>query len=189
MDAGKKNFNGKRGLLRSPILLAALALTLFGAGAALGWSGLNFSGWFAGSPEIVRSQPLMLQHNQYHHWMHPALTPVQDPAASPEAVLPVRSHDFGRVRPSETVSRVFEIANRGSTPLVISNGYTTCSCTTAEISAGVIPPGKSGLVTVTFTGSQVQAGTKVRRGVVFETNDPMHPQIEVWIQATVSSAE
>ena len=28
-------------------------------------------------------------------------------------------------------------------------------------------------------------GTTVRRGVVFETNDPEHPLQEIWIQATV----
>ena len=72
-------------------------------------------------------------------------------------------------------------------PLVISSGYTTCGCTTAELSTAEIPVDKSGLVTVYFDPQHASPGSVVRRGVILETNDPQKPQIEIWIQASVGN--
>lgn len=138
------------------------------------------------SREIVFSQPMQIIHNQMHSRMAGTWSPVSSPGQQPAAVVPVRFHDFGNVKNSDLVSRTFEIENQGEASLEISSGYTTCGCTSAALSAAVIPPGKSGLVTVTFDGRNLPAGTRVRRGVILETNDPQHPQLEIWIQALVT---
>lgn len=185
MDTGKSEFTGIWRVKRHPILLAALALVLFGAGAALGWSLLGAPLQRIDFREVIFSQPMRIMHNQMHFRSAGSSLPTSDTGQSPAAVIPVKFYDFGNVNRTQTVSRAFEIENRGEAPLVISSSYTTCGCTTAELSASVIPPGKSALVTVTFDGRMSEAGAKVLRGVIFETNDPQHPQLEIWIQASV----
>lgn len=186
MDVGKSFITGIRRLMRSPILLAALALTLIGAGAALGWILLGSPAQRIDSHQIVFDRPMFILHNQMHYGMVNTNSPTLTPEKSPKAVLPVKFYDFGNVKQSEITGRAFEIANHGSGPLVISSSFTTCSCTAAELSAAVIPPGKSGLVTIFFDSQNSTPGTKIRRGVIFETNDPRHPQIEIWIQAFIT---
>ncbi|MHB0922763.1 MAG: DUF1573 domain-containing protein [Bellilinea sp.] len=186
MDVGKSLITGNRRLMRSPILLAALVLILVGAGAALGWSLLGSPTQRFDSHQIVFGQPMFILHNQMHYGMVKTNFTTMAPEKSPKAVLPVKFYDFGNVKQSEITSRAFEIANQGSSPLVISSSFTTCSCTTAELSTAVIPPGKSGLVTIFFDGQNSTPGTKIRRGVIFETNDPSHPQVEIWIQAFIT---
>lgn len=98
--------------------------------------------------------------------------------------VPVVFYDFGAVGGQDVVRRDFLVINRGSAPLVIFQAYTTCGCTTAELSASVIPPGKASRVTVIFDAAAHPApGQTVRRGLVLETNDPDHPQAEIWVQA------
>lgn len=104
--------------------------------------------------------------------------------ARPSLSLSSAYHDFGVVPVHQKVQWVFAVANRGSAALAIRRAYTTCECTTATFTAGVIPPGKVSLVTVTFDPSlHGEPGATVRRGVIFETDDPAHPQAELWIQA------
>lgn len=186
MDVGKFLITGVRRLRRSPILLAALALTLFGAGAALGWSLLGSPVQRFNAREIVFSQPMQILHRQMHYGPYQTVSPISDLEKTPKAVLPVDFHDFGKVKQSEIASRSFEIANHGDTPLVISSSYTTCGCTTAELSTTTIPPGKTGLLTIYFDGQKSMPGTKVRRGVILATNDPQRPQVEIWIQASIT---
>jgi len=186
MGTGKSEFTGIRRIKRHPILLAALALVLFGAGAALGWSLLGAPQQRFNSREVVFSQPMQIWHSQMHSRMAGTVLPTEGEGQSPDAVIPVRVYDFGNVKPTETVSRAFIIENQGTGPLKISSSYTTCGCTTAELSTSVIPPGKSAMVTVTFDARRTEIGAKVLRGVIFETNDPQHPQLEIWIQASVT---
>src|SRR5574340_11116 len=186
MGNGKSEFTGIRRIKRHPILLAALALALFTAGAALGWSLLGAPQQRFDSREVIFSQPMQIWHSQMHSRMAGTVLPTEEEGKYPNAVIPVRFYNFGSVKPTETVSRDFVIENRGSVPLKISSSYTTCGCTTAELSASIIPAGKSALVTVTFDGRRSEVGTKVLRGVIFETNDPQHPQLEIWVQASVT---
>lgn len=111
-----------------------------------------------------------------------------EPSGSAQARVDLSGsfYNFGRVNADETVRREFLITNRGQAPLVIQQAYTTCGCTTAEISARVIPPGKAARAVVIFdAGFHNSAGQTVRRGLVLETNDPEHPQVEIWVQARV----
>lgn len=109
------------------------------------------------------------------------------PASSqPQAVLPVEFFDFGAVGADAVVRREFLVLNEGSAALVIFGAYTTCGCTTADLTASVIPPGKASRVTVIFdAGFHPVSGQTVRRGLILETNDPNRPQVEIWVQAAV----
>jgi hypothetical protein len=77
----------------------------------------------------------------------------------------------------------------GDAPLTISRAYTTCGCTTAEISASVIPPGKVATVKMVFdAGYHDTRGQTVRRGLIIENNDPAQSEAEIWLVATVRSS-
>jgi hypothetical protein len=110
------------------------------------------------------------------------------PRAQPQPAIAVseKSYDFGSIGPHDVVERTFVIFNTGDAPLTISRAYTTCGCTTADISARTIPPGKVASVSITFdAGFHDTAGQTVRRGLIIENNDPRQSQTEIWIQAAV----
>ena len=112
--------------------------------------------------------------------------PAGDP--QPNITLPETFYDFGSIGAQDVASRTFLVRNTGEAPLTISRAYTTCGCTTAEISAEVIPPGKAVTVELRFdAGFHDSAGQTVRRGVILENNDPDQPQAEIWVQAQVAS--
>lgn len=114
------------------------------------------------------------------------LRPTSSRGYPPRMEISEQYYDFGTVDNSKVLERVFIIANRGQSPLIIQNAYTTCGCTAAEFTASEIPPGKVALIKLYFdTGFHDMRGTTVRRGVILQTNDPDQPQPEIWIQATV----
>ena len=104
----------------------------------------------------------------------------------PNVVVPEASYDFGRIGPQDVMRRTFLLRNNGDAPLTIARAYTTCGCTTAEISADVIPPGKAVSIDLVYdAGFHDTAGQTVRRGLIIESNDPDQPQAEIWVQAEV----
>jgi len=105
----------------------------------------------------------------------------------PAVSIPESSYNFGSVGPKDIVQRKFIIRNNGEAPLTISRAYTTCGCTTAEISASVIPPGKVAEITLIFDAGfhEDAAGQTVRRGLIIENNSPHQSQAEIWIQASI----
>jgi len=161
------------------MLAAAAALAVL---AGLAWR----PGSVGASIEVVSDRPLRAVHALPTNAIKEnAFNP---PGATGQARgdIPVDYYDFGAVSARSVVRREFLVINRGSAPLVIQQAYTTCGCTTAELTASVIPPGKASRVTVIFdAGFHPAAGQTVRRGLVLETNDPGRPEAEIWVQASV----
>lgn len=133
--------------------------------------------------DVVYAQPLNVTHSS-------AGGVAAMPAADSQArlVLPVAEYDFGMVDAQAVVEHVFYLVNGGTQDLMVERAYTTCGCTSAELSTAVIPPGKAGRLIVRFD-AETHAGSSltVRRGLVIETNDPTQPQAEIWIQASIGS--
>ncbi len=77
--------------------------------------------------------------------------------------------------------------NTGDADLEIRNLVTSCGCTTANLSASIIPPGRRADLTVTFDPDFHVTKGGVVRLVWFATNDPTQPWIEVRIEADVAS--
>ncbi len=123
------------------------------------------------------------------HEMGPSETPIEflpEGGPQPKLVIPQEYWDFGRVGPTDVVDHVFVLRNEGDAPLTISRIYTTCGCTTAELTARVIPPGKVALLKLIFdAGYHDVRGQRVRRGVVIESNDPKRSEVTVWAEAYV----
>jgi hypothetical protein len=136
--------------------------------------------------DIVYDQPIHAIHEMGESPPIPFLPSDQ---AQPAIAVSEKSYDFGSIGPADVVERTFVIFNTGNAPLTISRAYTTCGCTTADISARSIPPGKVAEVTITFdAGFHDTAGETVRRGLIIENNDPSQSQAEIWVEATVRNS-
>ncbi len=137
------------------------------------------------SADVVYDGPLHGVHEMEPSEKQPPFLPRDGP--QPRIEIPKRSHDLGIIPPSAEPEVTFVVRNSGQAPLTISRLYTTCECTTADLTASVIPPGKVALLTVRFDADFHDVrGQAVRRGVILENNDRTQPQAEVWIQAQVS---
>ena len=133
--------------------------------------------------DIVQEQAIVAVHEMGEG---PAIPFLPRNQPQPDIDIQEKFYDFGRIGPQDVTERTFIIRNVGNAPLTISRAYTTCGCTTAEISAGVIPPGKVATARLVFdAGFHDTAGQTVRRGLIIENNDPDQSQAEIWIQATV----
>lgn len=136
--------------------------------------------------DVATMQPILAVHEMGEGSPIPFL-PKGEP--QPNIVIPETSYDFGAIGTKDVVEQTFVIRNTGEAPLTISRAYTTCGCTTAEISASVIPPGRVATVKLIFdAGFHDAAGQTVRRGLIIENNDPEQSQVEIWIQAKVASS-
>lgn len=139
-----------------------------------------------GPEDIVHGDPIYAIHEMGESPPIPFLPRDQ---AQPAIAISEKAYDFGSIGPEDVVRRTFAILNTGGAPLTISRAYTTCGCTTAKITARVIPPGKAAEVTIIFdAGYHDTAGQTVRRGLIIESNDPRQSQAEIWIQASVRNS-
>lgn len=167
-------------LIQPRTLLALAALVVVALAAVIA---SRLAGPREVTGEVISSMPVKAFHGS------PALPPVQvnaEQGSRPQAELSGDFYNFGAIDARAVVSHDFLVVNRGDAPLVIRRAYTTCGCTTAEISASVIPPGKAARATIIFdAGFHNTSGQTVRRGLVIETNDAERPQIEIWVQAAV----
>jgi hypothetical protein len=134
--------------------------------------------------DVVYDRPIQAIHEMGEG---PAIPFLPRDQAQPAIVIPEKTYNFDSIGPKDVVERTFIIRNNGEAPLTISRAYTTCGCTTAEISASVIPPGKVAEITLVFDAGfhEDTSGQTVRRGLIIESNDPRQSQAEIWIQATV----
>jgi hypothetical protein len=132
--------------------------------------------------EVISAQPLHASYAQPTG----STAPVEAQPGQAQADLPVSFYDFGSLGPQAVVRRDFYLVNRGSAPLLVLQAYTTCGCTSADLTASVIPPGKASRITITFdAGFHPVSGQTVRRGLIIETNDPNQPTTEIWVQASI----
>lgn len=171
-----------------PYVLVAVGILLLGAALAVNLSAPpQTAASIEYQPEdVARDQPFLAVHEMNEGPPIPFL-PRNQP--QPEIQVPEKSFNFGLVGPQDVVEKEFLIRNMGEGPLTISRAYTTCGCTTAEISASVIPPGKVATIRLIFdAGFHDTAGQTVRRGLIIENNDPQRSQMEIWVQASVRSS-
>ena len=103
----------------------------------------------------------------------------------PQVDIPKAEYDFGMIPADPPVSYVFAIQNTGATPLTVSNLVTSCGCTTAELSAGVIQPGERADLQVVFDPDFHRTVGPVTRVVWAMTDDPTQPWIELKVSADV----
>jgi hypothetical protein len=166
-------------MLAVGVLLIAWGIYAYVAGNQVDGAALDYT-----AADVVYDRPIEAIHEMGEGPPIPFL-PRSEP--QPSIQVPETSYNFGSIGPQDVVERKFIIRNTGEAPLTISRAYTTCGCTTATITASVIPPGKVAEVTIIFdAGFHEEAGGQtVRRGLIIENNDPRQSQAEIWIQASV----
>jgi hypothetical protein len=171
--------------------LGLIALTVVGVTAFLLLHRFQSRSSLVSTPDMVFANPMWAMHASMEDMAGMLSWSDLAPAngandGTPQAEMAPRFYDFGTLSKSQEVSHSFILTNRGDAPLIITNAYATCGCTSAEISAAVIPPGKAVLVTVYFSPSMPMDGSQaIRRGIILETNDPLTPKIEIWVQASI----
>jgi hypothetical protein len=60
------------------------------------------------------------------------------------------THDFGKIKPGDTVTYDFKFTNAGKSPLIITSGYASCGCTTPTWPKAPVKPGEGGIIHVKF---------------------------------------
>ncbi len=168
-----------------PVLLGIIALLIVGATAYT-----YVDAWRATRPmaeyapdDIVYRQPIRAIHEM---GPGPRIQFLPENQPQPEIVVPEGVYDFGTIGPKDVVTYSFAIRNAGEAPLSIVRAFTTCGCTTAEITARVIPPGKAAMVKLRFdAGFHETRGQTVKRGLIIENNDRRQSKAEVWTVASV----
>ncbi|MDR1743878.1 MAG: DUF1573 domain-containing protein [Dysgonamonadaceae bacterium] len=67
-----------------------------------------------------------------------------------EAMFKTTQYNFGTVKEDGKINCVFEFANIGTAPLVVTRVGTSCGCTTSAYTASPVLPGKSGRIDISY---------------------------------------
>ena len=160
------------------LIVAAIALAVLDVGGTGAAQAFDYT-----EAQVARGNPILAIHEME---AGPPIPFLPESAAQPSIAINEDFVNVGSVGPTEVIERNFVIANTGKGPLTISRAFTTCGCTTAEISSATIEPGQVAEVTLIFdAGFHDTRGQVVRRGLIIENNDPEQPVREIWIQAAV----
>jgi len=106
----------------------------------------------------------------------------------PEVVVDATEHDFGTLDIHATGSQAFRFTNAGEGMLVLTTGRTSCRCTVSNIERPRIPPGESGLVTLTWTPNPNEGAGPYRQSVTILTNDPKRREVTLTISGRIIAA-
>lgn len=106
----------------------------------------------------------------------------------PKIEITPKIYDFGEINFGEVVSYNFKVKNLGQEILEIKRVATSCPCASAKIEKEKIEAGEGVKFLVTYDsgamGSSHGKG-KQERIIYVKSNDPINPQVEVIIYATV----
>jgi hypothetical protein len=113
--------------------------------------------------------------------------PAEKPAVAdtvPRIAFKETVYDFGKVEQGEQVNHLFHFTNQGGKNLRIESVKTSCGCTAAVISSGVIPPGKEGTISATFDTTRF-FGEKAK-SITVHSNDPQAPVTTLTLQGEIA---
>ncbi len=181
--------NQRRGRQKKPVPFWAVMVgivAVLGIGYAfLGGEPAGYTPVAYAEEDVVQDQPIRAVHEMKGG---PPIPFLPEDQPQPKISIPESFYDFGGIWPKAVVKHEFIIRNVGEAPLTISRAYTTCGCTTADISARVIPPGKLAVVLLRFdAGFHDTRGQTVSRGLIIENNDRGNSKAELWVKASVSN--
>ncbi|MEM0927163.1 MAG: DUF1573 domain-containing protein [Planctomycetota bacterium] len=92
-------------------------------------------------------------------------------------------HDFGQILPHSQATHAFQISNVGFSDLALAVGETSCKCTVGKLKKGLLKPGESTTVTMTWN-TGYKADDYVQTALL-QTNDPLNQQVVLKIRGTV----
>lgn len=149
-----------------------VAIAFLAVGAAVGggvtfWEFRGVENWFTSD-----GQPLTTEEAE------------QEYADAPKVVVVNgEKHDFGVQERHTKRSHVFIIKNEGASPLTLTPGETTCSCTLSEASDTTLDPGEQ--VEVKLSWETKLGGNSFEQNAEVFTNDPRRKLIRLTISGRV----
>lgn len=106
-------------------------------------------------------------------------------SSPPNLLISPASWDFGQIDDRQIVSHTFILSNIGGATLDIYSAETSCTCTTAVLSAEEIKPGEKLELKVSFN-PKGRSG-KFKNYVVIDSSDPDQPVQRIAISGQVVS--
>lgn len=116
-----------------------------------------------------------------------AISGPQNQENLPKIEITPKLFDFGEINYGDVVNYSFTVKNLGKEILDIKRVATSCSCATAKILKEKIEPGEEVELLVSYdSGAMGLHGKgKQERIIYIKSSDPINPQVEVMIYATV----
>lgn len=125
-----------------------------------------------------------------------------DDQTRPQLSIGQTSFEFGKMSLSDTKIQEIPIQNTGNKSLVLSDFVTSCDCTFAQVVIndqtsprfsmrrnpswrGEIFPGASAVIKIIYEPKIMPVKGKVKREIVFRTNDPNQPLVNMKFTALV----
>lgn len=107
--------------------------------------------------------------------------------AEPDLKLETSSFQFGPVENGKIVQRTILVYNEGNAPLIIRDISTSCGCTTGIVDPGIIQPGESGELKISFDSGAHGPDLEgmVKRQVFIHSSDPGQEEAVVEFTAEV----
>ena len=104
----------------------------------------------------------------------------------PKLAVDSEKHNFGVMDSKASGKHNFILTNKGTAPLRISEGQSTCKCTVSKLEKPEIPPGESAKVTIQWKGKGFFGSFS--EDAVIVTNDPQWPRLVLTIEGRVTAA-
>ncbi len=125
-----------------------------------------------------------------------------DTEEKPKIELSENTFDFGAINVQDIKTKDVKIKNSGQKSLVLSGFTTSCNCTFVQLIQGdkesprfsmhytdpwqaEISPGEKAIVRVIYQPNLMPVQGSVSRSVVFKTNDPDNPSVNISFTANV----
>ncbi len=93
-----------------------------------------------------------------------------------------KRYDFGTVKQGTVVKYTFQIHNKGTAPLIITDVKTSCGCTASNWPKEAIQPGKSAPMEITFNTTG-KSGKQTKSITVYSNGSP--PMVIVYLTGEV----
>ena len=123
-------------------------------------------------------------------------------SARPKIEVSQTKFDLGKISVDDRPARDIAIKNPGTAPLVVSNTFTSCDCTSAKWNIngiesklfsmnkdktwqGEIAPNSEAILTVIYEPKIMPVKGRVDRTITFSTNDPQMLLVKIELNAEV----
>jgi hypothetical protein len=117
-----------------------------------------------------------------------AIPGVQNQESLPKIEITPKTFDFGEINFGDVVNYSFQVKNLGKEILEIKRLATSCPCATAKIAKEKIEPGEEVELLVSYDSEMMgpaHGKGRQERIIYVKSNDPVNPQVEVMIYATI----
>ncbi len=103
---------------------------------------------------------------------------------APRATVDREEYEFGTLDIRAEGKHEFVFTNRGEGTLLLTSGETSCGCAVSKIEDGIVAPGESEKVTVTWKADKGEG--PFRHTATIQTNDPARPRVTLTVWGRIT---